>query len=367
MLGAGEETDRDAPSARASRAGVRRAGADADAGTTARGADGAGGAPRARRGAAAGAARHPGGARLRSRRGRAGDRARAQSQPCRSARRDQLLPAFPQPTLRPSRAVSLPRRGVSGDGRARARGGSEAAARHRFSRDHRGRRVHAGAGVLSRQLRLRAVADDRPDAARPRRRGAVRGAARRSRRGTVSATVYVSRDASALAVGAERVAGAIAAEAARRGTGVRIVRTGSRGLFWLEPMVEVATPAGRIAYGPVSPEHVDEVLSAALADAGPHRLRLGRPEDLSFLRRQTRLTFARCGIVDPLSLDDYRAHGGLRGIERALSVGPAAITEEVVQSGLRGRGGAGFPTGVKWRTAAEAAGAQKYIVCNADE
>jgi formate dehydrogenase iron-sulfur subunit len=179
--------------------------------------------------------------------------------------------------------------------------------------------------------------------------------------------MFVPRDAAALALGADAVARALADAAARRGIAIQMVRTGSRGLFWLEPMVEVATPAGRIAYGPVSPEHVDEVLSAALADAGPHRLRLGRPEDLSFLRRQTRLTFARCGIVDPLSLDDYRAHGGLRGIERALSLGPAAITEEVVQSGLRGRGGAGFPTGVKWRTAAEAAGAQKYIVCNADE
>jgi formate dehydrogenase iron-sulfur subunit len=179
--------------------------------------------------------------------------------------------------------------------------------------------------------------------------------------------IFVPRDAAALALGADAVARALADAAAPRGIAIQITRTGSRGLFWLEPMVEVATPAGRIAYGPVAAEDAEEVLNAALAGGGPHRLLLGRPEDLPFLRTQTRLTFARCGIVDPLSLDDYRAHGGLRGIERALRLGPPTMIEEVVQSGLRGRGGAGFPTGIKWRTAAEAAGATKYIVCNADE
>jgi formate dehydrogenase iron-sulfur subunit len=179
--------------------------------------------------------------------------------------------------------------------------------------------------------------------------------------------LFLSRDAGALALGADAVEQAIVAAAHRRGIEIPILRTGSRGLFWLEPMVEIATEAGRIAYGPVQAADVEALFDAGLLAGGPHPLRLGRPEDIPFLKRQTRLTFARCGIIDRLSLDDYRAHGGFRGLERALASTPAAVVEEVVASGLRGRGGAGFPTGIKWRTAAQAAAAQKYIVCNADE
>ncbi len=179
--------------------------------------------------------------------------------------------------------------------------------------------------------------------------------------------LFVPRDAGALAVGAERVAQALHAGAARRGAPVEIVRTGSRGLYWLEPMIEVATDTERIAYGPVSADDVEPLLDAGMLSGAPHPLRLGRPEALPFLSRQTRLTFARCGIVDPLSPQDYGGHGGWRGLERAIAMAPADIVEAVVQSGLRGRGGAGFPTGVKWRTALQAPGAQKYIVCNADE
>ncbi len=174
--------------------------------------------------------------------------------------------------------------------------------------------------------------------------------------------VYVPRDSGALAVGAEAVARALAAA-----PGVELIRTGSRGLYWLEPMVEVETPAGRIAYGPVAIDDVPGLLEAGFLDGDAHHLRLGRPEEIDFLARQTRLTFARCGIVDPVSLDDYRAHGGLLGLARARALGPAAIVEEVVRSGLRGRGGAGFPTGIKWRTVAAAQADRKYIVCNADE
>lgn len=179
--------------------------------------------------------------------------------------------------------------------------------------------------------------------------------------------LYLPRDAAALAVGADKVALAIEAEAKARNLTVALVRTGSRGLFWLEPMLEVETPTGRIAYGPVTPADVAGLFDAGLPAGGFHPLRLGQPEDLPFLKRQTRLTFARCGIVDPLSLADYRAHGGYRGLERALSLGPAGIVDEVVKSGLRGRGGAGFPTGIKWKTVAETPAARKYIVCNADE
>ncbi|HTI86849.1 MAG TPA: NADH-quinone oxidoreductase subunit NuoF [Alphaproteobacteria bacterium] len=182
----------------------------------------------------------------------------------------------------------------------------------------------------------------------------------------MSARVFIPKDSGALAVGAEEVATALAAAAKRKNVALDIVRTGSRGLYWLEPMIEVATPAGRIAYGPVTEGDV-ETLLAALPNGGPHPKRLGKPEDIPFLKRQTRLTFARCGIVDPLSIDDYKAHGGWRGLEKAVSLKPEAIVEEVVQSGLRGRGGAGFPTGIKWRTVLQAKGEPKYIVCNADE
>jgi formate dehydrogenase iron-sulfur subunit len=178
--------------------------------------------------------------------------------------------------------------------------------------------------------------------------------------------LFIPLDAAALAVGADQVAAGIKAAAARRNVAVDIIRTGSRGLHWLEPLVEVETPAGRVAYGPVAPADAEGLLAALLAD-GAHKLRLGPTEDIPWLKRQTRLTFARCGIVDPRSLEDYRAHDGGKGLAKALSLGSGAIVEEVVQSGLRGRGGAGFPTGIKWRTVAQTPGPQKYIVCNADE
>ncbi len=179
--------------------------------------------------------------------------------------------------------------------------------------------------------------------------------------------IYIPRDAGALALGADEVERAIVAAEKKRNLDIEIVRTGSRGLFWLEPMIEVATPQGRIAYGPVQASDVESLFDAGLLDGKPHKLCLGKPEEIPFLKRQTRLTFARCGIVDRLSIDDYRAHGGYRGLEKALALKPEAIIEEVVNSGLRGRGGAGFPTGIKWRTTAQATAPQKYIVCNADE
>jgi formate dehydrogenase iron-sulfur subunit len=182
----------------------------------------------------------------------------------------------------------------------------------------------------------------------------------------MSLRLYIPDDSGAVAVGADEVAGAFAAAAAKRHLDIEIVRNGSRGLYWLEPLVEIATAQGRIAYGPVYAGDVGAILDALGSDGGAHELRLGAPEDIPFLKRQTRLTFARCGIVNPRSLDDYRAFGGYKGLERALA-NPAAIVEEITQSGLRGRGGAGFPTGIKWKTAADAKAAQKYIVCNADE
>jgi len=173
--------------------------------------------------------------------------------------------------------------------------------------------------------------------------------------------LFIPKDSAAVAVGADDVARAFAAR------GIDAIRTGSRGLYWLEPMIEVETPEGRIAYGPVAPEDVAGLIAAGVMEGGDHALRLGKPEDIPFLKRQTRLTFARCGIVDPLSLDHYRRYGGFKGLERARTMAQAAIVEEVTQSGLRGRGGAGFPTGIKWKTVLDTPAEQKYIVCNADE
>jgi formate dehydrogenase iron-sulfur subunit len=179
--------------------------------------------------------------------------------------------------------------------------------------------------------------------------------------------LYVPRDAAALALGADRVAKKLAEEAAGRGLDITIVRNGSRGMHWLEPLVEVETAAGRIAYGPVKPSDVAGLLDAGLIEGKAHPLCLGKTEEIAFLRNQTRLTFARCGVTDPLSLADYKAHGGLLGLEKAIAMAPADIVKEVTDSGLRGRGGAGFPTGIKWKTVLEAPGEKKYIVCNADE
>ncbi|MGV2051951.1 formate dehydrogenase beta subunit [Agrobacterium sp. 22-209-1] len=183
----------------------------------------------------------------------------------------------------------------------------------------------------------------------------------------MSVTVFVPGDSAALAVGANRVADAIAREATGRNLDVRIVRNGSRGMLWLEVLVEVRTEHGRIAYGPVKASDVASLFDANFLTGGEHRLCLGPTKDIPFLKGQTRLTFARCGVTDPLSLEDYRAYHGMKGLEKAVGMAPSDIVAEVTQSGLRGRGGAGFPTGIKWKTVADAVADQKYIVCNADE
>ena len=177
--------------------------------------------------------------------------------------------------------------------------------------------------------------------------------------------IFVSSDSAALSVGAEAVATAVHNEITSRKLDAKLVRNGSRGLLWLEPLLEVETTAGRIGYGPVTPADVKAIFDGGLGAA--HKLNLGLVESIPYFAKQQRLTFARCGITDPLSLEDYEAHGGLKGLRKALEMTPAAIVQAVTDSGLRGRGGAGFPTGIKWKTVMSTQAAQKYIVCNADE
>ncbi len=184
--------------------------------------------------------------------------------------------------------------------------------------------------------------------------------------------VYIPRDSSALSMGAEKVAAAIALEAKKRGLDIQIIRNGSRGLYWLETMVEVATEKGRVAYGPVKVKDVASLFDADFLNANdanvkPHSLSLGLTDEIAWLKKQQRLTFARVGITDPISLTDYLAHDGYKGLRNALQLSAADIVKTVTDSGLRGRGGAAFPTGIKWKTVLGCEATQKYIVCNADE
>jgi formate dehydrogenase iron-sulfur subunit len=179
--------------------------------------------------------------------------------------------------------------------------------------------------------------------------------------------IYVPRDAAARSVGADETARAILMEAKRRGIDIELVRNGSRGLLWLEPLLEVSTAAGRVAYGPVQPKDVESLFEAGFLGGKPHALGLGLTEEIPYFKNQERLTFARVGVTDPRSIQDYIDHGGYRGLTAALAMEPAAIVAAVTASGLRGRGGAAFPAGIKWKTVLGASATQKYIVCNADE
>lgn len=208
--------------------------------------------------------------------------------------------------------------------------------------------------------------------------------------------IYVPRDSAALALGADEVAAVIALQARQRGVSIELIRNGSRGMFWLEPLVEVETPLGRVAYGPVQPEDVESLFGARFHTGAGHALCLGQTDKIGFLQKQERLTFARMGITDPVSLADYQAHEGYAGLRKALALPPGEVVQQVLDSGLRGRGGAAFPAGIKWKTVAAAqppqgerraapsrAAAppegdtaegrggepllQKYVVCNADE
>ncbi|WP_294924047.1 formate dehydrogenase beta subunit [uncultured Paracoccus sp.] len=179
--------------------------------------------------------------------------------------------------------------------------------------------------------------------------------------------IFVPIDAAARALGADEVASALEAALQDQGVGARIIRNGTRGMIWLEPLVEVERDGIRHGFGPVTPEDVPALVAALAAGGLDHPRALGPVEDLPWMRGQTRLTFARVGVTDPVSMADYQAHGGLAGLRAAIAAGPEGIIGQVMESGLRGRGGAGFPTAIKWKTVAGADGPQKYIICNADE
>ena len=183
----------------------------------------------------------------------------------------------------------------------------------------------------------------------------------------MTARVFVPRETAAVSLGADEIAAAVAARAEASGDDIQLVRNGSRGMSWLEPLVEIEVSGRRLAYGPVSPADVESLLASDALAGGGHPLALGPTADIPYLREQQRWTFRRAGLIDPLSVDEYRANGGFAGVERAFETGQAAVLDEVKASGLRGRGGAGFPTGIKWQTVADCEADRKYIACNADE
>jgi formate dehydrogenase iron-sulfur subunit len=183
----------------------------------------------------------------------------------------------------------------------------------------------------------------------------------------MSITIYVSADSSAVSLGADKVASKLVQEAAQRGIEINLVRNGSRGMYWLEPLVEVEVNGERLAYGPVQVSDVANLLDSGLIYGRKHPLFLGATTEIPYFKKQQRLTFARVGITDPISLEDYVAHDGYRGLENALKMSQADVVKHVTDSGLRGRGGAAFPTGIKWNTVLNTPSEQKYIICNADE
>ena len=184
----------------------------------------------------------------------------------------------------------------------------------------------------------------------------------------LSKKLFVPRDTGACSLGANQVASKLKHHFKSHDIPIEVVRNGSRGLYWLEPLVEIETTLGRVAYGPISIDDVDDFISQSCWEINTsHPKHLGLTEEIAFLSRQQRVTFSKVGLIDPLSIDDYRHHHGFVGLKKALALTPQDIVTAVSESGLRGRGGAAFPTGIKWQTVLDANANQKYIVCNADE
>tara|TARA_B100000029_G_scaffold516792_1_gene634310 strand:+ start:8696 stop:10240 length:1545 start_codon:yes stop_codon:yes gene_type:complete len=180
--------------------------------------------------------------------------------------------------------------------------------------------------------------------------------------------VYVPRDTTACSLGADSVAVSLQHYFSNNDIDCEVVRSGSRGLYWLEPLIEIETDSGRIAYGPIGPNIIDEFIAAKFWRINKeHWSYLGVVDEIPYLQKQQRVTFARVGVIDPLSLSDYENHFGFSGLKQALDMSSQEIVSQIKDSGLRGRGGAAFPTGIKWQTVLDTKSVQKYVVCNADE
>ena len=185
----------------------------------------------------------------------------------------------------------------------------------------------------------------------------------------MSRKIYLSLDTTARSRGTDLVAAQVEKKLkAQPELNGKLIRNGSRGMFWLEPLLEISTPKGRVAYGPVAASDVSAILNQqCFDDVIEHPLCLGFTEQLPWLKSQQRLTFARVGVIDPVDVEDYINHDGFVGLTNALAKTAQQLVDQVKESGLRGRGGAAFPTGIKWQTVLDEPEQQKYIVCNADE
>jgi len=182
-----------------------------------------------------------------------------------------------------------------------------------------------------------------------------------------STKIFIPRDTASISMGGDEVAIIIEEIAQKEKKEVTIIRNGSWGMSWLEPLIEIEIEGHRVAYGPISETDVIDLFEADFLKGGSHPLKLGNTNDIAYLKNQQRWTFRRCGLIDPASIEDYIKNRGFSGLEIALQKGSSHVLKELEKSGLRGRGGAGFPTAIKWQTVTNAEGDQKYIACNADE
>jgi NADH-quinone oxidoreductase subunit F len=181
--------------------------------------------------------------------------------------------------------------------------------------------------------------------------------------------ILISMGTSGISAGAPEIAEVFARELKRVKLTAKyeIRRVGDRGLF-RDPLVDVIAPeTGRVTYEYVKPGDVPKIVDEHLIKGKPpEALRAGRDYE-QFFASQMRVVLANCGEIDPEDIDDYLTHGGYQALKKVLSLDPEKVIGEVEKSGLRGRGGAGFATGLKWKYCRQAAGEVKYVVCNADE